>query len=280
MLPSQEVLDLAKAFRVATEYTADTGEVIKVSGATVEKVLAALGVDVKTPNGRAAAWDRVNNGPWRKVLPPVVVSTQGKEKHFPVHVPDGAAVVVWVDLEEGGRVPVGQIDNYVPPRNIDGAMVGEATFAIPTNLPLGWHTLHATIEGNATRKTMQASSTVVVTPSVLQLPEKMRGKRTWGLMAQMYATRSKESWGLGDLHDLATLGSWGGKQGAGFVLVNPMHAAEVSAPMAPSPYLPATRRYFNPIYLHIEDVPEYANLKSRDKAKIEKLAEPLLKLNH
>jgi 4-alpha-glucanotransferase len=280
VLPSQDVLDLAKAFRVATEYTDDTGTVIKVSGATVEKVLAALGVDVKTPEGLASAWDRVSNGPWRKVLPSVVVSTQGIEKLFPVHVPDGSAVVVWVELEEGGRVPVGQIDNYVPPRSVDGSMVGEATFAVPTNLPLGWHTLHATIEGDATHKAVQSSSTLVVTPKVLQLPQGMRGKRTWGLMAQIYATRSKESWGLGDLHDLATLGSWGGKQGAGFVLVNPMHAAEVSAPMAPSPYLPATRRYFNPIYLHIEDVPEYANLKSRTKAKIEKLSEPLLKLNN
>ena len=279
VLPTQEVLDLAKAFRVATDYLDDTNSRIHVPAETVEIVLGALGVDVKTPQGRAAAWDRVNNGPWRKTLPSVVVATQGIEKQFPVHVPDGAAVVVWIDLEEGGRVPVGQIDKYVAPRSIDGVVIGEATFAIPANLPLGWHTLHATVEGDSNRKAFQADSVLVVTPRVLQLPEKMRGRRTWGLMAQMYATRSRESWGIGDLHDLATLGSWGGKQGAGFVLVNPMHAAEVSAPMAPSPYLPATRRYFNPIYLHIEDIAEYQTLSSRNKAKIEKLSEPLIKLN-
>ena len=54
---------------------------------------------------------------------------------------------------------------------------------------------------------------------------------------------------------------WGGAElGAGFVLINPLHAAEPAAPMEPSPYLPTTRRFQNPLYLRVERIPEYADL--------------------
>ena len=49
--------------------------------------------------------------------------------------------------------------------------------------------------------------------------------------------------------------------------------------MAPSPYLPATRRFFNPIYLHIEDIPEYSKLSGKGRRKIEELGNELKKLN-
>ncbi len=276
--PSQEVVELARALGVATEYWDQQGNHKIISAATLENVLAALQVDVTTAQGRAKAWDRLNNGPWRAMLPAVVIARQGFDKDFQIHVADGAPVVAWVDLESGGRVPLSQVDRYVAPRMIDGVLTGEATFAVPTDLPLGWHTIQATSD-NGEDDPVVATCVLVVTPGYLQLPEKMRDRRTWGLMAQLYATRSKKSWGLGDLGDLGALAEWGGKKGAGFVLVNPMHAAEVSPPMAPSPYLPATRRYFNPIFLSIESIPEYSKLGGAAKKKVDAFADELKKLN-
>ena len=73
--------------------------------------------------------------------------------------------------------------------------------------------------------------------------------------------RSGESWGIGDLGDLADLATWAAAaHDADFVLINPLHAAEPVAPVEPSPYLPTTRRFVNPIYLRVEDVPELARL--------------------
>ena len=60
---------------------------------------------------------------------------------MPVHLPHGEPAEVWVDLEDGGRRDVRQVDHWVPPRVIDGREVGEATFELPGDLPLGWHTL-------------------------------------------------------------------------------------------------------------------------------------------
>jgi 4-alpha-glucanotransferase len=101
-------------------------------------------------------------------------------------------------------------------------------------------------------------------------------RRSWGFTVQLYSLRSRASWGHGDLHDLADLAAWSGRElGADFVLVNPLHAAEPLAPISPSPYLPMTRRHISPLYLRIEDIPEYAGLGAGDRARIGALAGPL-----
>ena len=101
-------------------------------------------------------------------------------------------------------------------------------------------------------------------------------RRSWGFAVQLYSVRSRASWGHGDLHDLADLAVWsGGTLGADFVLVNPLHAAEPRPPVSPSPYLPMSRRQVSPLYLRVEDIPEYQRLSAGDRARVEALAAPL-----
>jgi 4-alpha-glucanotransferase len=101
-------------------------------------------------------------------------------------------------------------------------------------------------------------------------------RRCWGFAVQLYSLRSGASWGHGDLRDLADLAAWSGRElGAGFVLVNPLHAAEPLPPISPSPYLPMSRRHISPLYLRIEDIPEYLRLGAADRASIDALAAPL-----
>ena len=101
-------------------------------------------------------------------------------------------------------------------------------------------------------------------------------RRAWGFTVQLYSVRSRESWGHGDLRDLADLAAWSGRElGADFILVNPLHAPEPLAPVSPSPYLAMTRRYLSPLYLRIEDIPEYAALSAADRARVDALGAPL-----
>jgi 4-alpha-glucanotransferase len=110
----------------------------------------------------------------------------------------------------------------------------------------------------------------------LELPS----TRQWGFTAQLYSVRSAGSWGHGDLHDLAELARWSGSElGAGFLLVNPLHAAEPLEPVSPSPYLPMTRLFVSPLYLRVEDVPEYRALPSTAQQQIQALAAPLRAAN-
>ena len=114
---------------------------------------------------------------------------------------------------------------------------------LPDDFPLGYHRLR-TADGRERR--------LIVSPGRCWLPE---GTRAWGWTIQLYATRSRDSWGVGDLADLGTLRAWATHSGAGFLLVNPLHAVAPTLPQEPSPYLPATRRFRNPLYLRVEEVP-------------------------
>src|SRR6266700_313059 len=100
--------------------------------------------------------------------------------------------------------------------------------------------------------------------------------RSWGFTVQLYSLRSRGSWGHGDLRDLADLAAWSARQlGAGFVLINPLHAAEPLPPVSPSPYLPMTRRFTSPLYLRIEDIPEYGRLAAPERRCVDALGAPL-----
>jgi 4-alpha-glucanotransferase len=100
--------------------------------------------------------------------------------------------------------------------------------------------------------------------------------RSWGFAVQLYSLCSRDSWGHGDLHDLADLARWSARDlGAAFVLINPLHAAEPLPPVSPSPYLPMTRRYVSPLYLRIEDIPEVAHLSRAQRAQLTALSAPL-----
>lgn len=80
-------------------------------------------------------------------------------------------------------------------------------------------------------------------------------RKAWGWAVQLYAVRSAQSWGIGDLADLRRLGEWASRLGAGFIQVNPLMAGQPLPPVEASPYYPSSRRFMSPLYLRIEDVP-------------------------
>ncbi len=264
---------LAAAYGVATEYWDQGGSLVQVGSATVAAVLMALGLDVSSSTAIEAAVEEKRLRDWRRMLPPVFVMRQGEDQRLWVHVADGSPARAWIRTEAGDRVDLQQMDHWVEPVEVDGRLVGEASFRVPADFPLGWHTAHAESGGTS------STAPVVVAPQRLD-PETIAGERQWGFMTQVYAMRSEGSWGIGDLRDLATLASWSGRSlGAGFVLINPLHAASPVPPMSPSPYLPVTRRFANPMYLRIEDIPELGRMTAAVVDQIESLATRLRRMN-
>src|SRR5512145_1717414 len=121
--------------------------------------------------------------------------------------------------------------------------------SLPPDLPLGYHDLEVPDGGTPVR--------LIVSPGRCPLPD---GLRAWGWAVQLYAVRSAQSWGIGDLADLRRLGRRSASLGAGFMLVNPLHAPIPVTPPQDSPYFPSSRRFLNPLYLRIEEVPGAADL--------------------
>ena len=72
---------------------------------------------------------------------------------------------------------------------------------------------------------------------------------------------------MGDFADLADLSTWAATQGAGYVLVNPLHASQVVSPIEPSPYLPCSRLFLNLLYVRPEIIPEFADLDAYERSE-------------
>jgi 4-alpha-glucanotransferase len=262
------LVELARRYGVATEYQDWTGRHTVVADSTLIAVLDALGVPAATEDERTAALTAHDRDYWERSLPPTIIGRSGVASSFWVHVTHGDAVGLWLRLEDGSvRTGLRQLENNRAPYDLDGRLVGEATFELPADLPLGYHQLHLQVGGSDT------STLVIVSPASLELPARLGPSRAWGLATQLYSVRSQRSWGIGDLTDLTDLAVWSAsRHGAGFVLVNPLHAAAPTPPMEPSPYLPTSRRFINPLYLRVEAIDEFAYVRQRGsirKARVE-----------
>ena len=183
-----------------------------------------------------AVLDAMGPAPGPATWPPVVVTRTGRAA--PWAPPEGEPVTLVLEGGQERPVPAG----------------------LPGDLPPGWHRLVG----------RTGQTTLVVAPGRSHLPAVLAdGGRAWGWAAQLYAVRSRRSWGMGDLGDLAGLLAATDPLGAGFALLNPLHAAR---PAEPSPYNPSSRMFRNPLYVRVEDAPEPAALDPDARARVEALA--------
>ncbi|WP_299168049.1 4-alpha-glucanotransferase [uncultured Arthrobacter sp.] len=253
---------LAGQHQVGTTFKGWDGTPQTVSDATLTAVLTALGVPCADDDDVASSLRAAELAPWLRTLPPAVVVREGDPTTVPVSVPTGSTPSVRIVLEDGTERPltVGSAQK----QDVDGTSVSRFTVEIPLDLPLGWHSLVVTDGSTETR------CALVGTPRKLSTADRLT--RTWGLMAQLYSVRSRSSWGIGDLDDLARVSEISAAKGAGFVLINPLHAAQPKPPVEASPYLPSTRRFFNPIYLRVENIAEFDGLPDADAKTVRDLA--------
>ncbi|MFE2281297.1 4-alpha-glucanotransferase [Streptomyces sp. NPDC059454] len=231
--PSEELSRLAALHGVATSYHPSPDRTVAASATAVTLALAALGVDAATPEAVRAARTARERELGARLLPPTVV---GWDTRTP------AALAA---LPEGTRLHV--VTEQGEPR------------ASAEHLPPGVHEVTATAPDGRT-----ARAHLIVAPPRLPAPP----ERSYGLLVQLYSLLSRRSWGMGDLADLGELAGWAGRAlGAGFVQVNPLHAAVPGPPADPSPYRPSSRRFPDPVHLRIEDVPEFAYLADQDRVR-------------
>lgn len=235
--------ELAAAFGVDTDYLDWRGEPRTVGADALREVLAALDIDASSAEAcrrsLAGHQERIARAP----LPACIVRRAGDDGPLPTRSAGR------VELEQG--------------RTLDVA----AGAPLPADIPLGYHRL--VLDGGV-------ACPLIVTPRRLEVPPALRRRRAWGLTVQLYSAPSTRSWGIGDLADLRTLAQWtADEHGGDFVLINPVHAGDVVAPRNPSPYLPTSRRFADPLYLRIEDLPEYAAAPADVRAAVDALGAPL-----
>ncbi|MFF0157655.1 4-alpha-glucanotransferase [Streptomyces sp. NPDC005263] len=232
--PSTEDLSrLAALYGVATSYSPSPDRTVTASALAVTRALAALGVDTDSPEAVRAARAAREEELRARLLPPTVVGWRGATPEALDALPAGTRLRITTEQGE--------------------------TRTDTDQLPPGVHRLTATAPDGRT-----ADAHLIVAPPRLPAPP----GRSYGLLVQLYSLLSRRSWGMGDLGDLTELASWAGRAlGAGFVQVNPLHAAVPGAPTDPSPYRPSSRRFPDPVHLRVADIPEYAHVEDRERAR-------------
>ncbi|MEV7869005.1 4-alpha-glucanotransferase [Streptomyces sp. NPDC088124] len=281
---------LAELHGVATAYSPAPGTDVPVPDDTVVSVLAALGVDASTPAAVSAALSRAESAAGSRLLPPTLVlwhpsrgsgivppdgadgvddagdsGGAGADRPLPAALtalPAGSTLRVEVEYWRSARGETVELPCAAP---APAATCVPATPSGWARLPLGVHRLSVEAPDGRTERAV-----LVVAPD--RVPE--APARTHGFLVQLYSLLSTRSWGMGDLGDLAELATWSGRSlGAGFVQINPLHAAVPGAPADPSPYRPSSRRFPDPVHLRIEAVPEYAYVRGPDRERLDALAE-------
>jgi 4-alpha-glucanotransferase len=198
---------------------------------------------------------RLADGRWRQVAPPTLAAVL-EAMEVDGDAPPAPAVPAVVVVRRGRQ------SAWAPPPGsllvLESGEERPAPSRLPGDLPLGRHRLLG--PGGET--------VLVVAPGACHLPGWLaRGGRARGWAAQLYGLRSRQSWGIGDLGDLATLAA--GPDRPGFILLNPLHAAP---PGDDSPYYPSSRLFRNPLYLAVEAVPETAALDGAGRERLAALA--------
>lgn len=108
-------------------------------------------------------------------------------------------------------------------------------------LPHGYHTLRINDEHEAL---------IIAAPMKAYAPR----EKSWGIFAPLYAAHTRRSHGAGDLGDLLEYASWIDHYGGSIVATLPMLA---QLDDEPSPYSPASRLFWNELYLDVTRVPEF-----------------------
>jgi 4-alpha-glucanotransferase len=174
-------------------------------------------------------WGKWNSSPPEAIA--AVLDAMSADGDSP---PEPDALIV----DEGSSIPL------TPPAEViteDGRTVVMQSAGRPSEIGLGYHTVTDATGGERA---------LIVVPRRCHLPDDLW---TWGWALQLYALRSASSWGMGDLGDLQEFVEWAGENGAGAVLLNPLHATLPHVDRA-SPYFPSSRYFRNPIYIRVADV--------------------------
>ena len=242
-MPGSDALrELARLYGVETEYHDMNGALQRASEEALEGTLAALDalVDGDVTESLAARRQELAE----QLVEPVVVAWNGAGS-APLRLLGGEAAV-HLHFEEGG-----EREWRVAARDLAPAPPGpEGTprLVLPlSGLPPGHHRLTVRAGG----RTAEAS--------VLAAPERAwggEGGRLWGVFLPLYALHTRASWGAGDLSDLRALADWTAGLGGGVVATLPLLAAFLDQPFEPGPYGPASRLFWNELYLDPRALPE------------------------
>lgn len=232
--PSEDLKTLADLYGVQTSYHDAVGRLREASAESLLAALAALEAPVENDADVPAALAERRRELESGLVEPVIVAWDGR---LDAELRPGGAgrVECHLELEGGGERSWGH----------DGD--GARRLAPTEPLPMGFHRLRVAAGSR------QEEALVVAAPTAAYAGS---GEPLWGVFLPLYALRTRGGWGAGDLSDLEALAEWTAGLGGGVVGTLPLLAAFLDEPFEPSPYAPASRLFWNELFLDPRRLPE------------------------
>ena len=220
-----------------------------------------------------------------QVVHHIPVLRENRETTIEVSLPDGVSNLKWsfwedenprkhykgnVNLGDGEKVYSGEIavEDLEPGtkeverpsvHKIGDTVFRKYQFKFPFEVKYGYHDVEFSYV-NKDGKEVFCRSHLISAPEKCYDGFGIRdGKKAWGVPVQLYEQVSANNIGIGNYSDLAQIGYVIGKNGAGLLGVNPLHANRCDQPENASPYSPDSRMFFNHIYLDVTAIEEFKN---------------------
>ena len=250
------ILDrLARTAGIAPEWWDNSGTCHKVGDDTKRAILAAMGLPAATLGEARDSHERLVAETTGRAVPVAHTLFAGRPFELPLGAePTRGLRSFALDLEfesgERRRLVVqpgdGRIDRVT---TADGRVVLERRIALPSDLPIGRHRIRHADTGETTHLT--------IAPPTAHLPADWRDEtRRFGIAAHLYALRRDGDQGVGDFTTLARFGRMAAAEGATTLGLNPIHALFLGDRDRASPYSPSDRRFLDPAYVDLADLPE------------------------
>ncbi len=241
---------LATLYGVRTSYFDIGGRKRRAEPEGLLAVLRALGAPItRIPEAPEALRERVA-AQWRRGAEPVVVAWGGRVPTIDLHAAaaDLAGPIECTLRREDGEVRRWRVAPSALPVRSSAEIEGQRHVAVrlrgPAGLPQGYHRLHLERAGAEVQETL-----IISAPRRAYRPPTEEAPRSWGLFLPLYALHSRRSWGASDLTDLEQFMSWVGGLGGRVVGTLPLLATFLDELFEASPYVPASRLFWNEFYL-------------------------------
>ncbi len=246
---------------VQTGYQSAFGMVLDAPVESLVTVLNALGATVREDLSNV---DEVHAermaAHWNQPVDPCVVFWEGKRARLPLRLSKDLRSkkgVIKIALESGGKMEQKfDLSRVRAGRRIktEDREYAAATLNIKGRFKPGYHQAKITIGSKTYPLLIIAAPRRAYKPAASEAPA-----RSTGIFAPLYALRSQGSWGIGDFGDLKKLIDWSYSLGCDFVGTLPMLATFLEKPtVEPSPYSPASRTFWNEIYVDPRATAEWA----------------------
>jgi 4-alpha-glucanotransferase len=249
---------LARLYGVQTEYRDVSRRLRAAAPEALLGVLRTLGAPIEGEADVAEALRQRKHALRTRPIEPVVVAWHGTPAAVTLRLPAAqgsrrlSCCLTWEDGQE--RSWTTAIDDLKTTERVksEGQAIVAKRLPLPGERPSGYHRLRVEGAGEPLETLVIAAEEQVCTGA------DAGRDRLWGLFCPPYALHRETSWGAGDFADLEALMGWVERRRGDLIATLPMLASFGDDAPTVSPYSPASRLFWNELYLDLGRIPELA----------------------